>query len=96
MKCRFKHFKVSRQVDAISAKAHSIANMSVKRKSLTIWKMVGSDKFMRNAYKGWGYDQVFDLLMQQPTTELAMYTVNNLVRYMVYSSVTSSILSGWY
>lgn len=91
-----KHFKVSKQVDAISAKAHSISNMSAKRKSLTIWNMVGTDKFMRNAYKGWGYDQIFNLLMQQPATELAMYTVNNLVRYMVYSSVTSSILSGWY
>ena len=70
--------------------------MSAKKKSLTIWNMLGTDKFMRNAYKGWGYDQIFELLMSQPAAELAMFTVNNLTRYMVYSSVTSSILSGWY
>lgn len=91
-----KHFKVGKQVNAISARARSIANMSAKKKSLTIWNMLGTDKFMRNAYKGWGYDQIFELLMSQPAAELAMFTVNNLTRYMVYSSVTSSILSGWY
>ena len=40
------------------------------------------------------YDGIGNI--SQPVAELAMSTANNLTRYMVYSSVTSSILSGWY
>ena len=48
-----KHIKVSKQISVISNKAQSIANMSAKNKSLTIWNMVGTDNFSRNAFKGW-------------------------------------------
>ena len=37
--------------------------MSAKNKSLTIWNMIGTDNFSGNAFKRWGYDQIFNLLM---------------------------------
>ena len=55
-----KHIKVSKQIGAISNKAQSIASMSAKNKSLAIWNMVGADNFSRNAFKSWGYNQIFD------------------------------------
>ena len=90
------YINVSKKVGAISAKAQSIASMSAKQKSLTIWNMVGMDNFTRNAFKGWGYEQIFDLLMLEATNQMAISSVMNLTRYSVYSALTSSLLSGWY
>ena len=91
-----KHVKVSKQINIISSKAQNIANMSAKNKSLAIWNMIGTDKFSRNLFKGWGYNQIFDLLMIEATTQLNISTTNNLARYMIYSSLFSSLLSGWF
>ena len=91
-----KHIKVSKQIGAISNKAQSIANMSAKNKSLAIWNMVGTDNFSRNAFKSWGYDQIFNLLMTEGSNQLLINTTSNLTRYMVYSSIVSSLGSGWF
>lgn len=91
-----KHIKVSKQIGAISNKAQSIANMSLKNKSLAIWNMIGTDNFTRNAFKSWGYDQIFNLLMTEGTNQLILDTTSNFFRYMVYSSIASSLGSGWF
>ena len=70
--------------------------MSAKNKSLTIWNMIGTDNFSRNAFKSWGYDQIFNLLMLEGSNQLSVNTTKNLTRYMVYSSVVSSLGSGWF
>ena len=90
------HFKVNKIVSNISNKAQSIANMGSKQKSLTIWNMIGLDNFTRNSYKSWGYDQIFNLLMTEASNQLQIIHIKNLTRYFVYSSTTSSLLSGWY
>jgi hypothetical protein len=90
------HFKVNKIVSNISNKAQSIANMGAKQKSLTIWNMIGVDNFTRNSYKSWGYDQIFNLLMTEASNQLQIIHIKNLTRYFVYSSTTSSLLSGWY
>ena len=91
-----KHIKVSKQIGAISNKAQSIASMSAKNKSLAIWNMVGADNFSRNAFKSWGYNQIFDLLMTEGTNQLLINSTSNLTRYLVYSSLVSSLGSGWF
>ena len=91
-----KHIKVSKQIGAISNKAQSIASMSAKNKSLAIWNMVGADNFSRNAFKSWGYNQIFDLLMTEGTNQLLINSTSNLTRYLVYSSLISSLGSGWF
>lgn len=91
-----KHIKVSKQIGAISNKAQSIASMSAKNKSLAIWNMVGADNFSRNAFKSWGYNQIFDLLMTEGTNKLLINSTSNLTRYLVYSSLVSSLGSGWF
>ena len=70
--------------------------MSAKNKSLVIWNMIGVDNFTRNAFEGWGYDQIFSLLMTEATNQLSISATNNLLRYMVYSSIISSLGSGWF
>ena len=91
-----KHIKVSKQIGAISNKAQSVASMSAKNKSLAIWNMVGADNFSRNAFKSWGYNQIFDLLMTEGTNKLLINSTSNLTRYLVYSSLVSSLGSGWF
>ena len=91
-----KHIKVSKQIGAISNKAQSIASMSAKNKSLAIWNMVGADNFSRNAFKSWGYNQIFNLLMTEGTNQLLINSTSNLTRYLVYSSLVSSLGSGWF
>ena len=91
-----KHVKVSHRIDAIASEANTIANMSAKQKSLAIWEMIGMDKFSRNAYKGWGYEQIFNLLMTEATNVSAIHATNNLMRYSIYSAIVSSSMSGWY
>ena len=91
-----KHLKVSHRIDAIASEANTIANMSAKQKSLTIWNMIGMDNFSRNAYKGWGYEQIFNLLMTEATNVSAIHATNNLMRYGIYSAIVSSAMSGWY
>ena len=90
------YFKVNKIVSNISNRAQSIANMGSKQKSLTIWNMIGVDNFTRNSYKSWGYDQIFNLLMTEASNQLKIIHIKNLTRYFVYSSTTSSLLSGWY
>lgn len=70
--------------------------MSVKNKSLAIWNMMGSDNFSRNAFKSFGYDQIFNLLMTEASNQLAISAINNLLRFAIYSSMISSLTSGWY
>lgn len=91
-----KHVKVSHRIDAIASEANTIANMSAKQKSLAIWEMIGMDNFSRNAYKGWTYEQIFNLLMTEATNVSAIYATNNLMRYIIYSAIVSSTMSGWY
>ena len=91
-----KHFKVSAQMKPISYRAQTIANMNAKNKSLSIWNMIGTDNFSRNAYKGWGYDQILNLLMKEATNQMKLASAENLIRYMVYSSLISSLASGWF
>ena len=91
-----KTFKVGKVTSSISTRAQNIASMSAKRKSLTIWNMIGFDNATRNAYKSWGYDQIYDLLMTEASNQLRILHVENLKRYLIYSSIVSSFLSGWY
>ena len=70
--------------------------MSAKKKSLTIWKMMGMDNFSRNAYKSWGYDKILELLMTEVNNQLFINSANGLTRYIVYSTLISSLGSGWY
>ena len=91
-----KHIRVSHQINAIASEANIIANMSAKQKSLTIWNMIGMDNFSRNAYKNWGYEQIFDLLITEATNVSAIYATSNLLRYGIYSAIVSSLMSGWY
>ena len=55
-----------------------------------------TDNFTRNAFKSWGYDQIFNLLMTEGTNQLILDTTSNFFRYMVYSSIASSLGSGWF
>ncbi len=91
-----KHIKVSKQINILSSKAQKIANMSAKKKSLKIWSMIGEDNFSRNSFKSWGYDQIFGLLKTEATNQMKIAATKNLMRYTVYSSVVSSLGSGWY
>ncbi len=91
-----KHIKVSKQINILSSKAQKIANMSAKKKSLKIWSMIGEDNFSRNSFKSWGYDQIFGLLKTEATNQMKITATKNLMRYAVYSSVVSSLGSGWY
>ncbi len=90
------YIKAAKEIKAISADAMSIANMNAKHNSLAIWEMIGMNKFSRNAYKSWGYDEIFELLMMEATNLLRLSSTKNLTRYLVYSSMTSSLISGWY
>ena len=67
--------------------------MSAKNKSLAIWNMVGADNFSRNAFKSWGYNQIFDLLMTEGTNQLLINSTRNLTRYLAYSSLILSLVS---
>ena len=91
-----KYLKNSKQIAAISSRAQNIASMSVKDKSLTIWNLIGPDNLSRNSFKSWGYDQIFSLLMTEGSTQLAISSTNNLLRYAIYASLVSSFSSGWY
>ena len=82
--------------DAVEIKARSISKMSAKKKSLAIWKMLGTDKSMRNAYKDWTYELIFDVVLEQPMSQHFISSLNDLSRYMLYSSLTSTLCSGWY
>ena len=91
-----KYVKVSHRINAIASEANAIANMNAKQKSLAIWEMIGMDNFSRNAYKGWTYEQIFNLLMTEATNVSAIHATNNLMRYGIYSAIVSSSMSGWY
>jgi RHS repeat-associated protein len=82
--------------DAVEIKARSISKMGAKKKSLAIWKMLGTDKSMRNAYKDWTYELIFDVVLEQPISQHLISGLNDLSKYMVYSSLTSTLCSGWY
>jgi len=91
-----KHFKVKKQINAIYSRASKIANMSSKKKSLEIWNLIGLDNFSRNAYKSWGVDQIYNLLIIEANNQISISATNNLLRYTIYSSIVSSLISGWY
>ena len=91
-----KHFKVKKQINAIYPRASKIANMSSKKKSLEIWNLIGLDNFSRNAYKSWGVDQIYNLLIIEANNQISISATNNLLRYTIYSSIVSSLISGWY
>ena len=38
----------------------------------------------------------YNLLMTEASNQLQIIHIKNLTRYFVYSSITSSLLSGWY
>ena len=82
--------------DAVEIKARSISKMGAKKKSLAIWKMLGTDKSMRNAYKDWTYELIFDVVLEQPISQHLISGLNDLSKYVVYSSITSTLCSGWY
>ena len=91
-----KHIKVSKQINAVRANANRIASMSSKKKSLEIWNLIGTDNLSRNAFKSWGAPEIFDLLITEASTQLQISSTNNLLRYAVYSSIISSVTSGWF
>ena len=82
--------------DAVEIKARSISKMSAKKKSLAIWKMLGTDKSMRNAYKDWQYELIFDVVLEQPMSQHFISSLDDLSKYMLFSSLTSVLCSGWY
>lgn len=43
-----------------------------------------------------GYNQIFNLLMTEGTNQLLINSTSNLTRYLVYSSLVSSLGSGWF
>ena len=91
-----KNIKLNKQVGLVHSNATRIANMSLKKKSLEIWSLIGSDNFSRNAFKSWNANDIFELLMTEATTQLKINETKNLLRYAVYSSIISSLISGWF
>jgi len=91
-----KKIRIDKQVSVISNKASRIASMSSKNRSLEIWNLIGTDNSTRNAFKSWGYNEVFSLLMTEGTNQLSLISTSRLTRFVIYSSIVSSSGSGWF
>ena len=90
-----KHFKINRQIETIKLKANKIASMNAKNKSLSIWNLIGPDNYSRNAFKSWNATDIFNLLVSEANTQLSISGIDKMIRYTVYSSIISSLGSGW-
>lgn len=90
-----KSIKVKHEINAIRNNACRIASLSAKKKSLEIWNIIGADNFSRNAFKSWGIDDIFDLLISEASVQIRLNDTNSLLRYVIYSCIISCSLSGW-
>ena len=91
-----KHIKISNRVNEIYSEASKIASLNSKNKSLAIWEMLGADSFSRNSFKSMDVDDIFLLLMSEGSRSLSISSLSNLTRYAIYSSIFSSLISGWF
>ena len=92
-----KNIKVNKQViSKVRSDANKISNMSLKKKSLKIWDLIGMDNYSRNSFKTWNANDIFNLLVTEASVKPKINAIRNLMRYSVYSSIISSLASGWY
>ncbi len=92
-----KNIKINKQViSKVRSDANKISNMSLKKKSLKIWDLIGMDNYSRNSFKTWNANDIFNLLVTEASVQTKINAIRNLMRYSVYSSIISSLASGWY